>query len=151
MSRKLDVDALWAIAAEERLLERVEEFLRHADEPDLQAKLAKFRQDVGLDLADIMADPDPASDQAADGLDHLKSYFSLDENPAALHDPAPIIGHQPVTVERLALLTHVEYALEAHGAEMYQDYSRFVSSVRSGLPVPTTEAAPSPPILPCLK
>lgn len=133
---KIDIDIFWAIAAEEGLLTRVEEFLTNADEPGLQSRLGALREDVGFALADILADAEPENFTASDDLGNLKGYFELDEDAFA--------QHSSVTPERLNLFTEVQYALEAHGSEHYQEFSGFVSNLQSFAVPARTTAAPVP-------
>lgn len=126
MSSSVDSSILWSIIAAEPILTKVEDFLTNADEPCLQQKLDKLQKDAGLALQEDLAG------------DAFEDYAERDKD---FSGPAMIAAYEPVTSERLEILTQVQHALEAHGSQVYEEYSCFLTTLRKAQPCAVMAAA----------
>lgn len=59
--------------------------------------------------------------------------------------PDLIATYEPVTQDRLKILIDVQYALEAHGSDIYEAYSNFMSKLGAPPPRATIEPVQSAP------
>lgn len=139
-SDPVNIEVLWSLTTEQKLLTDVEQFLENADEPGLTKKLEKLGQDAGVALGDVLANPAP-DEVASPTLENLKNHHA--EGGAIMPGDLDFIArYEPVTRERLELFVAVERALEAHGAEQYQAFAYFSSAVRAmAAPTPLPGAA----------
>lgn len=120
----VDTNVLWSIVAAQPTLWHVEHFLTHADEPCLVNKLNKLQQDAGLSLQEDLCG------------DAFETYAQKNSEDAG---PGLIASYEPVTQDRLKILTDVQYALEAHGSDLYEGYSNFMTKLGAPLPRVTIE------------
>lgn len=143
---KVNLDILWILAEEENLLLKVEDFLTHAGQSALSLKLNKLQQDVAVEIAAHLNDPllgnaKQAQGAVMEGMDR----FLEDANAANLHTtPHLLLKHEPVSFQRLGVLSDVRDALEKEGSEYLADYDRFIARLNPLIPAPFPAGHSSP-------
>ena len=135
-----NLEIFWAIAADEKLLLNVEEFLVNAGEPALQQNLNKLQQDAALALADDLTDPElEQHPERTDDLQGLQRLLSNANTSDLYNGPVLMDAYEPVTQKRLQVLEDVQTALVAYGSEHRHEFDSFLAKLKH---VTTMEVTP---------
>lgn len=129
---KVDLDILWWLAGQEKLLSDAEEFLTHAGEGGLALKLNKLQQDVALEIADHWEDPLLGqTDKPSENLEGLGRFLS-DVDPENLHiTPELQGGYEIVSYARLDLFDELQKTLLSHGFIRSQEFGYIAQGLKS--------------------